>query len=63
MDNNGKSMEFNCIKNNKENKGIYKAFNFNNRIKKEIFNLFKKKYFQIYKIMMILILISFFINF
>jgi hypothetical protein len=63
MNNNGESMEFNCIKNNKENKGIYKAFNFNNRIKKEIFNLFKKKYFQIYKIMMILILISFFINF
>ena len=46
MNNNGKSMEFNCIKNNKENKGIYKAFNFNNKIKKEIFNLFKKKIFK-----------------
>ena len=46
MNNNGESMEFNCIKNNKENKGIYKAFNFNNRIKKEIFNLFKKKIFS-----------------
>ena len=62
MNNDDKTMEFNFIKNYTKNKGNYKDSIFINKIKKEIFTSFKgRKNFKIYKIIMILILISFII--